>query len=617
MIWRMKTLIGLIVFLGLVLPLAAQDHAAVDSLFYQCVRSYEQGQYREALKDLTFMDRVYPNHSRTTASLLMQGKCLIQLNRYIQAIDFLQKLVDEHPGSRYQDDALYEMAVAYYGLNMHKDSVSRLLFLLQQGGDKEVLSRAARLSSKIMDNRMEIMDLRQLAKEVSSERAKAAVILRIARKDIEAQRYQSAKEIVQQFLEQYPKSAYLLPMQELLDQANEMGKGFLKIGVILPLTGQDQMAAQQLLDGVQYAVNRYNSGGGIKVELIIRDSESRVIHAIHHAQDLCENEGVVVIIGELTSDATAAVAAVAQASGVVLLSPAATENGISSIGSYVFQVNSNLKSRGELLANYAVSGLGLKTFAALYPFDNYGKSMRDAFAARIADLGAEMIEEKVYYEGAMDMGPQFRAIREAGIKRMIRDSLIIRIPREQLELMNEQSNTKPDNILYTSQTVQDLVDSTDLAITSIDGLFLPVYTEDLPYIITPIAFYNIKAQVFGGVPWHDLEILEPRSRYIDGVIFLSDFYVDPSNLVFYRFRDSFRKEMGKTPERLTIFGYDAAMMLLETIQGVSHSANEIRDLLIRKKDFVGIQGSIVFDVNRVNPSINLLQYRGERLIPIR
>ena len=155
MIWRMKTLIFVIVVTGFVLPLAAQENAAVDSLFYQCIRSYEQGNYGEALKDLTFLDRVYPNHSRTTASLLMQGKCLIKLKRYIQAIDYLQKLVDGYPRSHYRDDALYEMAIAYYDLDMYKDSASRLLYLLQLGGDKEILSRAARLSSKIMDNRMD------------------------------------------------------------------------------------------------------------------------------------------------------------------------------------------------------------------------------------------------------------------------------------------------------------------------------------------------------------------------------------------------------------------------------------------------------------------------------
>ena len=144
-----------------------------------------------------------------------------------------------------------------------------------------------------------------------------------------------------------------------------------------------------------------------------------------------------------------------------------------------------------------------------------------------------------------------------------------------------------------------------------------MYNEDLPYIITPIAFYNIRTQVLGGVPWHDLELLGPRSRYINGVIFLSDFYVDPSNFAFYRFRDNFRKAVGKTPERMTIFGYDTVQLLLETLEGTAKSALEIRDRMVRKKDFIGIQGPISFDNERVNPSVHLLQYREEKLIPIR
>ena len=315
-------------------------------------------------------------------------------------------------------------------------------------------------------------------------------------------------------------------------------------------------------------------------------------------------------------DLTAAIGAVTQERGVVLLAPTATENDLTSIGSMIFQLNSSLRVRAEMFAEYAVSGLGAKRFAVLAPADEYGRSMKDSFVQAVGRFGGELLAEKWYFEETRDLGPQFKGIREAGIQRMIQDSLLVIVPEEEFDdLYAEQP--KQGDVLYVKQTIPELVDSTDLAVTCFDGLFLPVYGEDLPYVIPQLAFYNLQARVFGGGYWNDAEILEDHRQYIDGVVFLSDFYVDPSDFAYYRFRDEYRKATGKTPGKMDVFGYDAAKLLLSIVGAKSLPRQEVRDRLARVQNFEGIRGKVSFNEERVNPFIRLLQYRGGRILPIR
>ena len=77
----------------------------------------------------------------------------------------------------------------------------------------------------------------------------------------------------------------------------------------------------------------------LKIELLVEDSEGRVLTAIRAAQKLCQDDGVIALIGELESDITAAIGVVAQSEKVVCLAPVGVEEGLTSIGSFVFQLN--------------------------------------------------------------------------------------------------------------------------------------------------------------------------------------------------------------------------------------------------------------------------------------
>ncbi|MBN2031227.1 penicillin-binding protein activator [bacterium] len=604
--------------------LLGQDAQPVDSLFFRSIDFYQRGNYTEALQVLDLLNDIYPDHKRTTAALLMEGKTLYKLQRYQQAEDMFHRFINQFPGSHYLDDAYYGLGSVYYRRKLYRDAVIQFLNVIDTEGDTQLQVKAAKLSREIMDYYMHEEDLRSLLSSVSGEKAKAAVIVRLANREMEQQQYQAAINNLENFLNTYPKSPYVDQVKKLLDEAIVLGEGTSKVGVILPLTGAFSEQGKALLEGIRYAIDLHNAEGeGTQVELVIRDSEGSIIRSIKMAQELCKDEEILTIIGELQSDITATIAAVAQENGVVLLAPTATANGIASIGPYIFQVNNDLHSRGKTLAEYAMTVLNLQQFAILTTPDEYGKSMRDAFVETVNRLGGEIISDTYYYEGAEDKNTyfdaQFRTIREAGIQKMIDDSLLIIVSEKEYEEILEPQH---GDTLYVKQSFFELVDSTELAVTSIGGLFLPVYREDLPFVIPKIASQNIITHILGGATWHDPDLLEEQKKYvdeayIDGVIFLSDYFINPSDYTFYRFRDAYRSKTGKTPEKMEVYGVDTANLFLSIVGEKSLPRQEIREQLAQSKPFTGMRGTISLNEERVNTSICILQYRGNDILQIK
>lgn len=594
---------------------SAQTHE-VDSLFYRGVEAYEDGRYTESLRLMELLDRAYTGHRRTTGSLLMQGKSLYKLGDYRQSLRAFQQLISDQPASDYVDDALYGTGTVYYRTAQYVQAVQSLLSIVDRKGDPALQRKAARLATEIMDTYIADDELRQLMTSVEGARGNAAVTMRLAHREIDEERFQSARQILQGYLDAYPTSPYAAQVVQLMARAEELGLGSIKIGVILPLTGDLAEQGNGLLTGIQYAVHLQNEGSAAKVELIIRDSRSNVVQAVIEAQKLCHDEEILAIIGEVQSNVTAAVAAVAAENDIPMLAPTSLADGIASIGPTIFQVNGSLESRGRMLAEYAVQGLGLKRFAVLSPADVYGKAMRESFGRTVTELGGEVASEKWYYEGDQDLGEQFRGIREDGIRRMLEDSLIVIVDGELYEEEYVEQPVRGDT-LFVKSDIQALVDSTDLRVTTFDGFFLPVYGEDLPYIMPQFAYYNVGARIFGGDYWHDLEALEDHRRYIDGVIFLTDYHIDPSNYAYFQFRDAFRIVMGKTPEKMEVIGYDTASLLLGVVGERALPREEVRDRLANSRNFAGIGGPISFDENRVNRDLRLLQFRGGNILQIK
>jgi len=189
----------LLILLSLIGTGFTQDIQAVDSLFFRGVNTYRNQQYRDADQIFELINRIYPNHHRESAVLLMQGKCSYKLNAYRRALNQFTTVCEQYSESPYVDDAKYGMGNAYYRLNQYTNAVKKYLEIVEESRDTRLQKKAAKLASDIMDYRMSQKLLEDLSKAIKGEKAQAAVSLRLAKIEMDNQHYQTAKRRLQQF----------------------------------------------------------------------------------------------------------------------------------------------------------------------------------------------------------------------------------------------------------------------------------------------------------------------------------------------------------------------------------------------------------------------------------
>lgn len=582
----------------------------VDSLFYRGVAVYQRGRYAESLRIFENLDRTFPQHPRITASLLMQGKALYKLGEFQHARETFLELIQFYPQSSYVDDAMYGLALVAYRENNVKEAITHLLAVSARGGDKPLVEKAERLAVDMMKAFLNSYEQKEFIEKLSDEKSKGFVALHWAQREFQEKHYASVRAFLDEFLRLYPRNPYASALEKIRNRAEDLGKGIVKIGVILPLTGKLSEQGKMLLDGIQYGIEVYNQTSSLKVELLIKDSQGNAIEAIKCAQWMTRQQEIVAIIGDLESQVTEAVAGVTQENQMSLIAPTAMEEGIASIGPYVFQLNGSLSVRIKVLAEYAISALGMKRFALLCPMDEVGWIIRNAFVSTVTALGGEILVEKWYRENIEDLSLQMRGVREVGLMWMVQDSLL----SAQGGKMDEFRKS------FVERKVTRLLDQNEIPVTSIDGFLIIPTRENMSSILAQLRFLNLKTFILGNSVWDNPSFLKEHHLELEelqGLIFYSDFYEDPYNPALSAFRSGYQKVTGKIPGKMEAIGYDAIRVILEAMGERSISRTELRDRLAQLSSYQGVRGPISFTGGRVNPAFRLIQFREGKHILIR
>lgn len=125
----------------------------------------------------------------------------------------------------------------------------------------------------------------------------------------------------------------------------------IRIGAVLPFSGGVELYGQQAKLGLDLAVKDINAAGGIlgrPVEVIYADDKTRPASAVSAAHALIEGDGVVALVGPITSQNLNAIAPVAESSKTPLLYATNYEGGKCSRYVFSFSTVPN-QELGQLL----------------------------------------------------------------------------------------------------------------------------------------------------------------------------------------------------------------------------------------------------------------------------
>ncbi|MBI3583230.1 MAG: ABC transporter substrate-binding protein [Nitrospinae bacterium] len=345
----------------------------------------------------------------------------------------------------------------------------------------------------------------------------------------------------------------------------------LKIGCILPLSGEGAAIGQRVLEGIQLAFNSFNISeippapplekGGLKgdlplLQLVIKDSGGEV-NAVHLLESLAKEEDMVAIIGPLFSKTVLASAKIADKYKFPIFSPTASSRNISGISPYIFRNSLTNQIQGKAIAYYSVNHLNLRKFAVLYQRDQYGIELKTAFEDEIKSFGGEIIFSEPFDPDQNDFEPQIAAI--GGIK----DS--------DLKKLLESDKPKPE-LKY-------------------EAIFIPGTADRAGLILPELVYYNISnVTILGGNGLNSPDLIRIGGKYAEGVIFADGFFPSSENPIVKEFVERYRIFYNKEPDIHNANSYDAARILLEIIKNGAKNREDIKNGLLNLKEYNGVSG---------------------------
>ncbi len=181
----------------------------------------------------------------------------------------------------------------------------------------------------------------------------------------------------------------------------------IKIGVYLPLTGQNAFGGQLELEGIKLANKQMSSILGRPVELVVVDNKSDKVEAANAVKRLTERDKVNAIIGTYGSSLAMAGGEVAEKAKTPVVGTSCTSPLVTQGKKYYFRACFIDPYQGLGAAQYAYDKLGYKKAAILMDVANdYAVGLGAFFKRSFTKLGGEIVSEMKYSSGDTDFTAQ-------------------------------------------------------------------------------------------------------------------------------------------------------------------------------------------------------------------
>lgn len=327
----------------------------------------------------------------------------------------------------------------------------------------------------------------------------------------------------------------------------------LVIGFVGSLTGPQATFGTVTRDGALLAIDEFNASGGLKgrrVELRAYDSQGRVEESVSAARRLIGQDKVLLILGEVTSAGTLAIADMAQAAQVPVVTPSATHPEVTEKGDYLFRACFTDTFQARAMARFARESLKLERVALLQDDKSaYSTGLARAFSEAFSALGGTIVATGSYAEGDTD----FRA------------------PLTQLRQAQPQA------------------------------LYVPGFYNEVGVLARQARELGLTLTLLGSDGWESQRLVELAGDALEGSYFTTHFAPDSPSPELQRFLAAYKARYGQLPDSGAALGHDAARIALSALQRAEQlTGPSIREALARTRDLPGALGRVSFDEKR-NP----------------
>jgi len=599
--------------------LFAQENLSREKvLFEKSVHLYKSGNFKEAEKNFSIVVERLPNSKFITSNILMLAKTQYKLENYTSTINLTKNFMSNYPKSRYMDDILLVQGDCYYRLNRYESAVNTWLTALETSTNRYMTDKLKNRILSTLTNFYSQKELENLAAGTKSNDCELATNMAIYIKGMRTANNSQSKEILMTSINRNASSKFYDEANELIEQKNSKNSDKKIIALLLPMTGGNSKIAQELQEGIEFALSKFNSANNTEINIIVKDYGQDLTSAIITMKEIAKEKDIIAVYGPIENDFAAACAVVSEYESIPLFSPTASGDDLTMLSRNFYQLNNPLSIQAESLAKFAMDSLGLKRFATFAPIDDHFVRLIDKFSETCQENGGMIVGQEWYYPGEQDFFKKFMKIKQKGLKLVFSDSVLAVEP--------DLSETQIDSLygLYIKSEMKKTeenfvkIDSADIPVNTIDGLFVPLFGEDLKFVAPQIAYSNIQAQILGNGDWYNPDELKKNRNYIEGVIFSSDGYLNEEDWDYKKFKNDYRVRLNKTPTLYNLVGFDTFNYILQYLKDLpkEFSRNKFIEKLKNAQDYKGLYRKIKLKSTNYNSNVQIIKYKYNQILPI-
>lgn len=323
----------------------------------------------------------------------------------------------------------------------------------------------------------------------------------------------------------------------------------IKIGVYLPLTGQNAFGGQLELEGVQLAHKEMSQVLGRPVELVVVDNKSDKVEAANAVTRLTAKDKVTGIIGTYGSSLAMSGGEVAEKAKTPVIGTSCTNPLVTKDKKYYFRACFIDPYQGAGAATYVMQDMGFKRAAVLKDVANdYAVGLANFFASSFKKQGGEVVVNLNYNSGDQDFTPQLTQI----------------------------ISQKPD------------------------VLFIPAYFAEGAIIMKQARELGATFRIIGGDAMDNPETVKIGGKAVEGFLhttFPYDMTMPNMNPAAKKFTENWKAAFpGKDPNVNAALGYTSYMMFMEAIKKANSTDREaVTKALAELKDFPAVTGTLTIN----------------------
>ena len=322
-------------------------------------------------------------------------------------------------------------------------------------------------------------------------------------------------------------------------------KDEIRIGAVLPLTGDIASYGKRAQKGVQLALDEINGSDDYDFTLAVdfQDGKGEAQESVTLMRRAASVNHYPVVIGAAASSVTLAMTADANEYKKVLISPISSSTQLTLEGGpYFFRVCPSDAFQAVILAEWIYEE-GHNTVSVLTVNNSWGIGLKDRFVQEFEDRGGTVLTVESCDEGDKDFRAQITKIIAAAP----------------------------------------------------DAVYSPTYGVEGGLILRQLRELGYEDPVFGSDVWSAPELITSAGEAAEGV-----YLVRPAQYTggeYQAFKTAFEEKFGEEPDVYAAYSYDIGMILADCFAAGNKTGEQVRSYLLGMAPYRGATGETAFDEN--------------------